>query len=406
MEKYNSYKCINFLNDDSFIKSQSGISSESDFWFGMVERNEVNIDEYLEAGRIVELWQNAQPDIDDDRIEKLGDRIFASIRTSSTPQRKPIAHNIRRIAVAILAVAAAIALFFGIKYLNINKIQPVETPDYAGYNLLYQQQPKNDIVIISEDSELKIEEKNPELKYDDKGTLTVNNREVKAETPIAAEQKNPAATPLNRLYVPFGKSAQLTLSDGSRLWVNTGTEVIYPEKFNDDVREIYVNGEIYAKVQHIDNKPFVIKTNGMEIKVLGTEFNFSAYEKDNVRQVVLVNGSVSVLCDENELIMTPSQAFTATDKGVSLKNVDTSLYTSWKDGIYIFNEAPIEDVLFKLARYYNVTVLLPQQLSETAFCGKLELKDNFDTIMHSLAEVARFNYTVKDGTYVVVERTR
>lgn len=401
MKKYSDYKCIDFLENDAFVKDFS--DGDHALWSKLAACGEIDIDEYVEAGRLVEVWQKAIPQVDDANIERLKTRISQTLVGRGDEGVRGRGDKGVRIA---LSIAAGIALLLGLfyAYTVINNPERHET-DYSKYRVISEQQQPNEIVVITDTKELKISEDNPKVIYNTQGTLQVNNKVI-TEKPAKTTLKQAKAPVPNRLHVPYGKQAQLTFSDGSNLWVNSGTTVVYPETFIGRTREIYVNGEVYADIAPDAKKPFVIKTDDIEINVVGTQLNISAYSTDNFSRIVLVEGQVSVNRNENNLKLAPGQAFTATVDGNTLEMVDTEKYTSWKDGVYIFDGEPIETILLKLARYYNVTVLLPKEDSETEFFGKLELKDDFNAIIRNLSDIAAFNYAVKDNQYSIKYRTK
>jgi len=204
----------------------------------------------------------------------------------------------------------------------------------------------------------------------------------------------------NQLRVPYGKRAFLKLSDGTSLWVNTGTTVIYPTKFAKDKREIYVEGEVFAEVFHDSSHPFIIKTEKLDVQVLGTVFNISAYKEDKQTNVVLVSGSVNVKPKNGKAtVIKPNQLFAYTEQASTLREVDVENYTSWHDGNYIFHNEPIENVLLRLSRYYNVTMKLPTSPSGISCSGKLELKDNLTQLLNGLSEISTMSFAVKDNEY-------
>jgi ferric-dicitrate binding protein FerR (iron transport regulator) len=177
--------------------------------------------------------------------------------------------------------------------------------------------------------------------------------------------------------------------------------VTYPTRFTGATRTIRVDGEIYANVAHDAARPFIVQTDSMQVRVYGTEFNFSAYRKEEGRQVVLVKGSVAVTYNNNTVRLTPRQAYTCHGAESSLKTVDTELYTSWTDGVYRFEDVPFEQVLRKLARYYNVTMSIPKQPSGVVCYGSLELKNDLNAQLTGLMQLVSFNFVIKDNQYII-----
>ena len=150
-----------------------------------------------------------------------------------------------------------------------------------------------------------------------------------------------ARTELNRLVVPYGKRTNLTLADGSEVWLNSGTQLDFPSEFRGKTREIHVDGEIYIDVAPNQQIPFIVHAQDMQIRVLGTSFNISAYRDDIKKTIVLVEGKVKVERGETQLAeLLPNEKIDVTENKVLKETVNTSEYISWKKGILEFNGTP------------------------------------------------------------------
>lgn len=163
----------------------------------------------------------------------------------------------------------------------------------------------------------------------------------------------------NTLNVPKGGEYSLILPDGSQVWLNSETSLRFPVQFAKDKREVYLNGEAYFHIQKDSTAPFHVYTNHREITVLGTSFNVSAYEDDDFWETTLVEGKVQVIASEGKVLMKPSQQYVGsntTGKGI-LKNVDPELYTSWVDGKFYFKAFTFEEIVKKLERWYDFTMI-------------------------------------------------
>ena len=163
----------------------------------------------------------------------------------------------------------------------------------------------------------------------------------------------------NRLVIPKGNAYELELADGTHVWLNAESELTYPTRFPNDIREVKLKGEAYFDVAKNPEKPFRVLTNEIEVKVLGTSFNVSAYESERFTSVTLVGGSVAVQTDKGEHFrIVPSEQFTHDGQShqSTIKKVDTDLYTSWTRGEYIFKDATLEDIFDKLSHWYDFTV--------------------------------------------------
>jgi transmembrane sensor len=175
---------------------------------------------------------------------------------------------------------------------------------------------------------------------------------------------------LTERYVPKGKLLQLSLSDGTQVWLNADTKFRYPEEFGTGDREVYLEGEAFFDVRKDAARPFRIHSGKLTTTVLGTSFNVKAYGADDLSEVAVITGKVSVIHTRagkhsSEVLLQPGQKAILT-KGTDLlsKEIfnDRDRYTSWKEGKLIFEDAPVAEVISSLGRYYNIDIQLAQAL--------------------------------------------
>ncbi|MGQ8337474.1 FecR family protein [Sunxiuqinia sp. A32] len=166
-----------------------------------------------------------------------------------------------------------------------------------------------------------------------------------------------------------GQMGHIFLSDGTEVWLNSGSRFKYPNHFNRSTREVLLNGEGYFDVASDKEKPFFVKTSKLQVRVLGTEFNVMAYESENKQEVVLEEGKVQIFnlsgtkigeLDPGERIV----RLNSSSKFIQDK-VDTQNFTAWKDGVVVFEEETLEDIARKLERWYNVEVRFDEQNTQT-----------------------------------------
>lgn len=199
----------------------------------------------------------------------------------------------------------------------------------------------------------------------------------------------------NHLIIPKGKTYQLVLSDGTQIWMNSESELLYPSRFNGDIREVTLIGEAYFDVAKDKGKPFYVKTNGMDLKVLGTSFNVSCYKTDKAVTTTLVEGSVCVQTQNGqEQIITPSEQLTYNKElqSMEVKTVNTELYTSWMNGEYIFKDAPLEEIMTKLQHWHNFTV---SYQNEKIKSHRFSLTVSKETSIEQLVEIINFTSEVR-----------
>ncbi|SFK29931.1 FecR protein [Porphyromonadaceae bacterium KH3CP3RA] len=200
----------------------------------------------------------------------------------------------------------------------------------------------------------------------------------------------------NSLIVPYGKRSILTLADGSKVWLNSGSALDFPAQFNGNKREIRLtSGEMYVEVAHDTEKPFYVQTGNFNVKVYGTKFSISNYA-GSPQSVVLVEGSVSLqLSDKEELFLTPNeQAVYSGGSTFDTQKVDVNQFISWKDGYFSFDKTPMTEVLQQIGRYYNLSFNFGQNvhLQNRTCTGKIYLSENMDNVMSTIALLSSTRY--------------
>lgn len=165
----------------------------------------------------------------------------------------------------------------------------------------------------------------------------------------------------NELVIPRGGEFSLTLSDGTIVFLNAESKLRFPVKFDGNNRIVELEGEGYFQVARDENAPFIVKTSKMNVQVLGTEFNVSAYTEDTVIQTTLVSGSVRVSLDDSDktVILKPGEQVECSRRGNGLQvsHVDVASIIAWKDGRLRFEEKPLCEVMKIVARWYDVEVI-------------------------------------------------
>lgn len=202
--------------------------------------------------------------------------------------------------------------------------------------------------------------------------------------------------------VMYGQTSHLTLFDGTEVWLNSGTKFKYPNEFNANERDVYLEGEAFFKVAKNKHLPFKVKTGKLEIEVLGTSFNVSAYKDEPTQSVVLEEGKVQLNNAEGIKIgdMKPGQIAVKTDgqAAIRIQNTDPYFYTSWKDGKVEFNGEKLSDIAKKMERWYNVDIRFEKQnLKDYKFTGTILRNKPIDQTIMALELLApiRFNYLVR-----------
>jgi ferric-dicitrate binding protein FerR (iron transport regulator) len=258
--------------------------------------------------------------------------------------------------------------------------------------------------IISKDSYVKYNEDGTEIKLDDNSN---NTAKQVIQNEVTEKKKN------NQMIVPNGHQALLTLSDGTKVWLNAGSKLIFPSVFEAGKREVFVEGEAFFDVTKNPEKPFIVVTKGLNIQVFGTSFNVMAYPDEEVIETVLVTGKVQLerndfsLFKKEKVMLHPGQYAGLKKNGLKLevKDVDVESFISWKQGWYKLDKLPLSDVVSKLERYYNIkVVIIDKELELLKITGKLDLNANLNQVMDNLAEAVKIRYKIEQNTILIRKR--
>lgn len=205
------------------------------------------------------------------------------------------------------------------------------------------------------------------------------------------------------LVVERSAEFQLVLPDGTKVWLNSGSELKYPDVFNEETRQVYLKGEAYFEVKHTDSQPFIVQARECEVRVLGTTFNISSYEEENAVVTTLVNGKVaySVGQDQGELAPGEQCVYDRDKKTTKVRQVDVNQYISWKNGLFVFDHIRMEELAKQISRWYDVNVVFPDPVArEVSFTGAMERYQPVSYIIRLLNETNTVECALEEGVLV------
>lgn len=222
-----------------------------------------------------------------------------------------------------------------------------------------------------------------------------------------APEKIKKETVYHTLRIPAGADYQVTLADGTKVWLNCESTLQYPVEFGDEKREVYLDGEGYFEVNKATEWPFIVNTEQMQVKVTGTKFNVKSYSTELIVHTTLVEGSVWAYTDQTQVQLTPSEQFRY-DKETgktSVQKVDTELYTGWIEGMFVFRNQRLEDVMNDLARWYNMTIFYSTaETKEIRISTNLNRYKNIDDLLEIINESGKVVVARKDNTITIHAR--
>ena len=206
----------------------------------------------------------------------------------------------------------------------------------------------------------------------------------------------------NTLIVPRGGEFSLELADGTRVWLNTESKLRYPVAFTGEERRVEMDGEVYFEVAKNREKPFVVTVNGVDIRVLGTSFNVSAYQEDVV--TTLVTGKVQLKKGDEQVVLLPNQQAIWSDDKFKVKQVDARNYVLWKEGVFYFEDVDLETILDDMARWYNVNIFyVNPTLKKMKFSVEIKRYEDINEILRRIEQTKRVKFEIKDRTINVYE---
>ncbi|EGN55800.1 hypothetical protein PRBRB14_01780 [Hallella multisaccharivorax DSM 17128] len=395
-DKINSSMDFFRLKDRKFIMWRLLRTQElDDFWNDFIVRHPELEAEFDEAVRISDSLQindahYAGTDVLLERIQK----------TLSAKQR-----HVRILHISRIAAVAAMFLLLFVPALYFGYVHYIKQPAGQNYALLSKGNGVNTEELLREMRK----SKNVELLVDGKrltfrhlGEMTITDGKVIYGKSGSVSGKT------CRLHVPAGKRFAITLADGTKLWVNSRSEAEVPTKFTGRTRDVNVDGEVFADVMKNPQQPFIIHTSRMDVTVKGTSFDVSAYSREREAAVVLVRGKVQVdTRRDGSMTVLPSERVSLANGRLSKRTVDVSDYVSWKDNYLFFNDTPVSEVLKKVSSYYDIRFTeVDPILNDKKVSGKLNLSDNVDDILSSIALLTSSAYTREKDMVKLVRKGR
>ena len=191
----------------------------------------------------------------------------------------------------------------------------------------------------------------------------------------------------NKLEIPRGGEFCLTLSDGTRVWLNSETSIQYPVAFGAKERRVFVQGEAYFEVAKDAKKPFTVQFMSSSVTVLGTSFNIRAYPEEKRSQTTLAEGSVRIYSPGSSMLLKPGEQVevNALSGEMVKREVEVKSFTSWKDGRFVFEQQPLEDIMRTLERWYDIRVIFKDEgAKRISLSGNMKRYGDFSQVMKML----------------------
>jgi len=322
------------------------------------------------------------------------------------PARKQYLKYGLKLAKYAAAICGPILILFALLTINKN-----ETPPSAIANNL-KPGVKQAQLILSNGEKIELKNKTLTLK-EAQDAVTIENKQQTLNYSQNEQFSKQATKVYNEIVIGKGEEYKLVLADSTTVWLNSESHLKFPVQFEPHKREvILLAGEAFFDVSRDEHAPFTVKTNYIDVEVLGTSFNLSTYKNESLIHTTLVSGKVKVTpligYSEPQILSPNEQAIlNKTNNNISIRQVDVSMYCSWRDGYFVFYEEKLEDVFKKLSRWYNIQFFFQ---SETArherFSGKIPRFNNCDELLRMIEKTTDVTFQIDEKNNVVINKTR
>jgi len=209
----------------------------------------------------------------------------------------------------------------------------------------------------------------------------------------------------NTLSTPKGGEYQVVLPDGTKVWLDAASSITYPVAFTGNERRVKLTGQAYFEVAKNKEKPFYVSMNNVQVRVLGTHFNISAYNDDNEITTTLLEGSVQVTKNNTLSLLKPGQQAVVSNSSnkiaVSDANIDDAM--AWKNGYFIFNDDNITGIMKKVSRWYNVDIEYRGNYNNQQFGGTFYRSKSIMELLAHLQKVGKLHFTISGRRITVMD---
>jgi len=374
-------KIVNYINNQASYKDLEFLQK----WL----RKSKNIDKFNEFVKINYAIEYNLKTYDSEKTKK---ELLRLIQNDKKMQQKLTINSLLKYA-AIFVIVFGIGAIVKLAFVNGLKNNPKIS--------------KNDAITLElEDGKIEViyPEANKKIR-DAQGRIIGSQKKLQL---FYNSNTKPSKLAYNTIRVPNGKRFDIILSDGTHVYLNSGSSMKYPVEFiKEGERRVFLNGEAYFDVFSDKSHPFIVNINDTNVQALGTEFDISYYPEDSMFNTVLVKGSVKVFKKGNDyqtsVILEPSYKaeWGKESKIFFVEKVDTKIYTSWLNGKLIFKNTQFKNIIKKLERHYNVSIINKNtELNKQYFDATFDV-ETIEQVLNSFKKSYEINYTIKNNQIII-----
>lgn len=306
------------------------------------------------------------------------------------------------LAAAVVLVSCTIGY---VLYKSSYRVDVLKTVETSQKTELISPGSNQAILTLSNGDQIALNDRANGVVHKESGLLITKNEDGQLQYEMAAAAK----VAINTLTTPRGGQYQLILADGTKVWLNADSKIIYPTQFGSDERKVEVLGEAYFEVAKNPGRPFKVVSKNQVIEVLGTHFNVNNYQDEAIAKTTLLEGSVKISSVVNgvvdrsssKILQPGEQASLQPGKaGITVTNSDLESAVAWKNGYFRFNRTDMQSMMRQVARWYDVEVEYRGKMSDDLFGGSLRRSDNIQEVIRIL-QLSKINVVVSGKKIII-----
>jgi len=333
-----------------------------------------------------------------------------SLEIGSILEEKQIPKNYKK-SLWKYSAAAAVLLLLGWGSYQVLYKTPVKQP--IAKNKTYDLQPgSNKAILTLADGKKIILTGAQNGKLADEGSVTIKKTKNGQLVYHAGATPSTQTTAYNFIEVPRGGQYQLTLADGTQVWLNAASTLRYPTSFSGHERTVELTGEGYFEVVHHNKMPFRVVTKGQVVEDIGTHFNINAYADEQSIKTTLVEGAVKVstsgglsASEPNATILKPGQQSSLKGNRIDIRKVDTDNTIAWKNGQFNFNNENLGSIMRQISRWYNMEVVFEnEQSKEKVLSGIITRSVNISELLHMLERTGEVKAKINNHKIIMLDK--
>ena len=387
-KQYINYTTEDFILDSEFMNWVLHPNMEKDrFWSEFLQKYPEKKEQVKEAVKYIKALLVVEPSVSMTALEN----IYQNIESSGKQKRISLWRLSKIAAIFLLLVSIGGLIYF---------LQDGE--EALPFEAASSDQFEKGRVILPDGTVNEFNTEQTDIHQTASGALTINSDTVSLDNFKGTSQ----TTAMTQVIIPYGKHSEITLADGTKIWLNAGSQLSYPVNFSPHSRDVYLSGEAFFDVKSDPSKPFHVITNDMHIRVTGTRFNVTSYVSDQVTQAVLVSGKIDAKRNKRfarsvELLPGDRLIFDKENDSMEKDRVDVELYSSWINGYLVFDNVPVSEVFKKLERYYNQKIDAKAIAPGVTFSGKLDLADDLQKVLDNIGFSASFSVKYENEVFIL-----